>query len=46
MAHICSTNHQEVEVRGLRFKTSLDKSIRPYLKIRLKAKGLREWLKW
>jgi hypothetical protein len=37
---------QEVEVEGWCSEPSQDKSIRPYLKNKLKAKGLAMWLKW
>jgi hypothetical protein len=37
---------QEAEVGELQSKTNPSKSTKPSLKNKLKAKGLRVWLKW
>jgi hypothetical protein len=37
---------REVEVGGSQSEASLSKSLRPYLKNKLRAKGLGVWLEW
>jgi hypothetical protein len=39
-------SHSEVEVGGSLSEASLDKSVRAYLKNKLKQKGLGAWFKW
>jgi hypothetical protein len=45
MCAIIITAAWEVEVGGQRSKTGMNKSARPYLKIKLKEKGLGKWFK-
>jgi hypothetical protein len=47
VAYTCPSYIGEWEAEKLQFKASLGKdSTRPYLKNKLKAKGLGHWLKW
>jgi hypothetical protein len=46
MAHFLIPATWEAEVEGLEFEANLRKLARPYLKNKIKRKGLGAWFKW
>jgi hypothetical protein len=46
MVHACNPNYSEGGGTRITVQDQLDKSTRPYLKNKVKAKGLGTWLKW
>jgi hypothetical protein len=46
MAHACNPRYSGGRTRRISFKVTPGKSLRFYVKKKLKQKGLRVWFKW